>query len=109
MSEPIYLDLLITDDDLVTNNAYAVEQAHDRAVIAQDIRHAVRESGLALPLVGMRQQLKVKKILTEIELLVESDKRLKPGTVFTYLLNDGRIAITADTKDYGKIGIGYER
>ena len=98
--EPIYLDLLISNDDLQTNNALAVEHATDRVVIAQDIVHAIRESGLALPLVGMRDRIVISKILTDIELLVEQDKRLLPGSIKLYYHGKGKMSLSAKTNDF---------
>ncbi len=104
VKEPIYLDLLISNDDLQTNAAFAVQSATDRTVIAQDIVHAIRESGLALPLVGMRDRFIIDKILTDIELLVEQDKRLVPGTIKVHFHNHQRITISAKTNDFNVQG-----
>ncbi|TLX52029.1 DUF2590 domain-containing protein [Pseudoalteromonas ruthenica] len=104
---PIYIDLLISDDDLQTNRALAVESATDRVVIAQDIRHAIRESGIVLPLIGMRDPIIIQRILTDLELLVEQDTRLVPGTINMAMPHHERIIMWAKTRDFGDLEVQY--
>lgn len=101
--EPLHIDLLVTDDDLTLGETADPAQTSDRAVIAQDIRHTIRESGLALQLIGLRNRIKQQQIYTQIELLVEEDDRLIPGTIRVEQTQQGNVFVIADTHDYGRI------
>ncbi len=56
MSE--YIDLLIHDNDLVLDPSRQPELIDDRASIAQDIAHMIRDSGLLVTLVAERNRLR---------------------------------------------------
>lgn len=100
MIEPLYVDLAIVDDDLVLGESNSPHRTTQRSVIAQDIRHLIRESGLHLQLVGLRNRWKIAQILTQIELLVETDDRLMPGTIFVQQPKPELIVVRADTREF---------
>ena len=62
MAEPKYRDLLITDDDITLDAGGYPVLVTERACIAQDIQHMIRESGLLVDLVGERTCASAKPI-----------------------------------------------
>lgn len=77
----------------------------DRAVIAQDLIHMIRESGLLIEMVGERSADRRRLLAVKIILLVETDTRIIPGTViFNVDTVTGRTVkwtLTADTYEFG--------
>ncbi|NIB44770.1 DUF2590 family protein [Pseudomaricurvus alkylphenolicus] len=100
-----YIDLLITDDDLTLDVAVQPLLISDRASIAQDVKHLVRESGLLVQIIGERDVDAVKTILNRIETLVENDVRIVPGTARVTRTDVETIFITADTQEYGPVEV----
>jgi len=100
----IHIDLNIIDGDLNLDQLLAPAKLNVADVIAQDIKHRLLESGLLVRLVKLRNQNSIAMILTEIELIVEQDNRLVPGSINVFLTQQKTIAIEAATKDYGKLG-----
>ena len=78
MSE--YVDLLIVNNDLALDPSRQPLLIDDRACIAQDIAHMIRDSGLLVMLVAERDRLRQRDCIQQLELLVEDDQRLVPGT-----------------------------
>ncbi|MEZ8791419.1 DUF2590 family protein [Vibrio splendidus] len=103
MANFIYQDLLIENGDVVLDAGRNPVLIQDRAVIAQDIKHAIIESNLAVELIAERSPPKKADIRTRLELLVEEDVRLVPGTVRLEEPNDGEIYIFATTADFGEV------
>lgn len=75
-----YTDIRIADDDLAVSAAGTPEYVHDVACIAQDLVHAIRESGLLVELIGNRDAVARQKNIVAITLLAEQDYRIIPGT-----------------------------
>ncbi|MDP2548903.1 DUF2590 family protein [Oceanobacter sp. 4_MG-2023] len=104
-----YIDLLITDDDISTDTAGQPLLVTDRDVIAQDTRHAIRESGLLTKLIGQRDSQQRALVRKQIRQVVESDSRIKPGTsaVTEYFATtkNVQITVTAET-EFGLITVG---
>ena len=98
-----YQDLLIVNGDLVLDAGRNPEVIQDRAVIAQDIKHAILESQLEVMMIAERSQSKKADIRTQIELLVEEDVRLVPGTVRIEEPRHGTLYIFAQTTDFGDV------
>tara|TARA_B100001059_G_scaffold157543_1_gene157190 strand:+ start:2890 stop:3195 length:306 start_codon:yes stop_codon:yes gene_type:complete len=95
----INIDLNIIEQD-ITLNSYAVpSQLTNNDVIAQDVKHRIIESGKVTELIGLRNKNIMAKILTEIELIVEQDERLVPGTIKVIKQLTGEISVTAKTID----------
>lgn len=106
MDNLLYFDLLITERDFTLNSGNEPELCNNRRSITQDVAHCIIESGLATQLVAERSPTLRADILTQMEILVESDERLVPGTVVIDEENKTRIWVTAETYDFGPISIG---
>lgn len=103
MSE--YIDLLIHDNDLVLDLSRQPLLIDDRASIAQDIAHMIRDSGLLVTLVAERDRLKQRDCIQQLELRVEADERLVPGTALITQLEPGQFLVTATTLKFGTIEV----
>lgn len=103
MSE--YIDLLIHDNDLVLDLSRQPLLIDDRASIAQDIAHMIRDSGLLVTLVAERDRLRQRDCIQQMELLVEVDERLVPGTALITQLEPGQYLVTATTLKFGTIEV----
>ncbi|WP_336819377.1 DUF2590 family protein [Cedecea sp. MMO-103] len=103
MSELLYIDLLITGRDFTLNSGNEPGLCNNRQSIGQDIVHAIIESGLATELVAERSPTLRADIFTRLELLVESDDRIVPGTVVVSEESHQRLWVTAETYDFGSI------
>ena len=75
----IYIDLLITNNDLTLDPSNQPLLVEDRASIAQDIGHMIRDSGLLVTLMADRDRFRRTDCIKQLELLVEEDERLVPG------------------------------
>ena len=105
MADFKYQDLLIENGDLVLDAGRNPALIQDRAVIAQDIKHAILESQLAVELIAERSPSLKADIRTKLELLVEEDVRLVPGTVRLEEPKEGMIYIFAKTIDFGDLTV----
>lgn len=103
MSE--YIDLLIIDNDLALDLSQQPNLVDDRACIAQDISHMIRDSGLLVTLVAERDRLRQRDCIQQLELLVENDERLVPGTAQISQLQPGQYLVTATTLKFGSIEV----
>ncbi len=103
MSE--YIDLLIIDNDLSLDPSRQPLLIEDRASIAQDIAHMIRESGLLVTLVAERSKLRQRDCIQQLELLVEADARLVPGTALINKVQPGQYLVTAKTLKFGDIEV----
>ena len=74
-------DILITDRDITLDPAGIPVYVIQRPSITQDIVHMILESGLLIELIGERSRAKWTGNMTRIEMLVENDQRIIPGTV----------------------------
>lgn len=95
----INIDLNIIDNDIALDSFAVPSQLTNSDVIAQDVKHRIIESGKVTELIGLRNKNIVAKILTEIELIVEQDERLVPGTIKVMRQATGEISVTAKTID----------
>ncbi|MGQ8702884.1 DUF2590 family protein [Serratia marcescens] len=96
-----YVDLLITPaGDFTLDPGSEPLRCNNLVSVGQDVRHAVIESGLATQLVAERSSTLRADILTQIELLVEDDVRLVPGTIVVNQESMTRITITAKAYDF---------
>lgn len=103
MSE--YVDLLIVDNDLALDPSRQPQLIEDRACIAQDIAHMIRDSGLLVVLVAERDRLRQRDCIQQLELLVEDDERLVPGTARITQQAPGVYLVTAKTLKFGSIEV----
>ncbi len=99
----LYIDLLITDGDFTLNSGGEPVLCDNRVSIGQDVVHSILESGIAARLIGERSPTLRGDIITQLILLVEDDERLVPGTVVINEETPGRLYITADTLDFGRL------
>ncbi|MEB0090076.1 DUF2590 family protein [Pseudomonas sp. CCI4.2] len=103
-----YIDLWIVDNDLVLDPSNQPLMIDDRASIAQDIAHLIRDSGLLVTLVAERDRLRQRDCIQQIELKVEVDVRLVPGTARMFLpdpAQPGVYLVTATTVQFGHIKV----
>lgn len=99
----LYIDLLIKNNDLVLDSASVPELISNRASIGQDIAHMIRETGYLKELVAERSRLKRSDIITQIELEMEKDIRLIPGTSKVTDQDNGEFLVSATTVDFGEV------
>lgn len=102
--EPLYLDLLINNNDLKLDAGGQPELTNDRACISQDLVHMLRDSGLLVDIIGERNKARRKTKMVEISLLIDEDIRLVPGSVRIEESKAGEFWLTADTKEFQQIG-----
>ncbi|EIV5553767.1 DUF2590 family protein [Klebsiella pneumoniae] len=105
MSNLLYIDLLITNDDFVLNTGNEPVLCNNRQSIGQDVIHSIIESGLATELIAERSPTLRGDIFTRMELLIEDDERLIPGTVSITEETLSRLWVTADTYDFGPLSL----
>lgn len=105
MNEILYVDLLIQGNDFVLNTGNEPELCNNRKSIGQDIIHSIIESGLATELIAERSPTMRADIFTRMELLIEDDERIVPGTVEISEESRTRLWITASTYDFGGISV----
>ncbi|HHA3365904.1 TPA: DUF2590 family protein [Salmonella enterica subsp. enterica serovar Adelaide] len=105
MNEILYVDLLIQGNDFVLNTGNEPELCNNRKSIGQDIIHSIIESGLATELIAERSPTMRADIFTRMELLIEDDERIVPGTVEIGEESRARLWITASTYDFGGISV----
>jgi len=104
--QPLYIDLLITGRDFTLNAGNEPELCNNRMSVAQDIKHAIMESGLATQLVAERSPTLRADIFMQIGMLAEDDVRIIPATVQVTEQSSGHLLVTADTYDFGPIATG---
>ena len=103
-------DLLITNDDITLDVGGNPERITDLACIAQDICHMIRDKGLLVELVGNRDEKKTAETLIKIQIEVEDDERIVPGTcqVLEVENQPGTFNLTATAYDYGELSATLE-
>ncbi|MBJ5825928.1 DUF2590 family protein [Salmonella enterica subsp. enterica serovar Meleagridis] len=101
----MYVDLLIQGNDFVLNTGNEPELCNNRKSIGQDIIHSIIESGLATELIAERSPTMRADIFTRMELLIEDDERIVPGTVEIGEESRARLWIPASTYDFGGISV----
>jgi hypothetical protein len=74
------IDLFIQDDDMVFSSIGEPLLVTGVDCVAQDIRHMIREKAYAWKMIGERNQTTIAALCTEIEIEVENDERIYPGT-----------------------------
>lgn len=104
----LYIDLLITDNDLTLDAANVPLTTSNRPSIAQDTAHMIRETGYLKETVAERSRLKRRDSLQQIELLMDDDVRLIPGTATITDEGQGHFLITAETEAFSTFKIGVQ-
>ncbi|HGM7176644.1 TPA: DUF2590 family protein [Serratia marcescens] len=100
-----YIDLLITDGNFTLDSGNEPELCNNRVSIAQDVVHMIIESGIVKELIAERSPVLKADIMMRMELLVESDDRIVPGTVSITDGGNGDYFIAADTYDFGPLSL----
>lgn len=108
MSDLLYVDLLIEGRNFVLNSGNEPTLCNNSQSIGQDIVHSILESGLATDLIAERSPTMRGDIFTQLELLIESDERIEPGTVLINEESKTRLWITANTWDFGPLSVRAE-
>ncbi|MEA3725898.1 DUF2590 family protein [Enterobacter cloacae] len=105
MSDLLYIDLLIEGRNFTLNPGSEPVLCNNSQSIGQDIVHSILESGLATELVAERSPTLRADVLTRLELLIESDERIEPGTVVVNEESMTRLWITVSTWDFGPVSV----
>ncbi|MGN5108306.1 DUF2590 family protein [Aeromonas hydrophila] len=103
--EPKYIDILVVNGAWQLDAGGQPRYTQDRHSIGQDIKHRIMESGLARKLIGERSPTLRADVMTEIELLVENDERLIPGTIVISEEEIERVLVTARTYEFGDLEV----
>lgn len=86
-------DLKIINDDLIMSPIGEPELVTGAWCVAQDLRHMIREHGYAVELIGERNRVKVAATTKAIELAIEEDDRVYPGTAAVTLDKERLICV----------------
>lgn len=101
--EALYLDLLITERDVLLDDGKMPVRCGNRLSIAQDIKHMLLESGLPTALIGERSGVIRADIRLQMILLIEEDERIEAGSVQIFEKDFKTLIISADTVDFGRL------
>lgn len=100
-----YTDIRVADNDFALDAGNNPLFVHDVDCIAQDLVHMIRETGLLVELVANRDTRKKAANLNKIEMAVEEDERIAPGTVFIEEPSLGVFYLVADTLEFGTLRV----
>ena len=98
-----YWDLRIVDNDIALDVGRQPLKLADRASIAQDIAHMIRERGYLTAMIAERDVRKRKYQMVLITIAVDDDRRIVPGTAKITESTAGELWLTAKTVDYGEL------
>ncbi|MDP8173686.1 DUF2590 family protein [Pasteurella skyensis] len=98
-----YLDLLVTNEDITLDSGNLPKICDNKVSIAQDIKHALLESGLVTQLIAERSRVLRSDIFLQMVELVEEDERLIPGSILIQEEALNRLLLSADTYEFGTI------
>ncbi|ELH7949035.1 DUF2590 family protein [Vibrio fluvialis] len=100
MPDKQYIDIKVIDGGWAIDAGEQPTQCSDLYSIAQDIKHAIMESGLARQLLAERNPVLRADVLLQIEQKAELDNRIIPGTAAATESTAGNIILTAQAYDY---------
>ncbi len=103
MPDKQYIDIKVIDGGWDIDSGEQPTQCSDLYSIAQDIKHAIMESGLARKLVAERNPVLRADVLLQIEQKAELDTRIIPGTASASEADAGDITLTANAYDYDQL------
>lgn len=92
------IDLRIENDDFVLSSMGEPALISAAACVAQDLKHMIREKGYAFSMVGERNEVNIATLCTQIEIEMENDSRIYPGTAVVSMQSD-KLTCTARTLD----------
>ena len=98
-----YWDLRIVDDDIALDVGRQPLKLADRARIAQDRAHMIRERGYLTAMIAERDVRKRKYQMVLITIAVDDDTRIVPGTAQISESAAGELWLTAKTVEYGEL------
>lgn len=98
-----YIDLRITDNDLTLGAGKEPTLLNNQDSIIQDTKHLIRDCGLLSACIGERDPAKVELLMQKLELKIENDPRLVPGTIKITRQSAELFFVAADTVKYGEI------
>lgn len=100
-----YVDLKILNQEFELDAASNPQTYSDRDVVAQDVKHMIIDSHLLLFMIGERSREKRALIIKKIQLLVEEDERIEPGSCEIHEISSTEFFIYAST-EFGEIRLG---
>ncbi len=103
MPDKQYIDIKVVDGGWDIDSGTQPTQCSDLYSIAQDIKHAIMESGLARTLVAERNPVLRADVLLQIEQKAELDTRIIPGTATATESSAGNIELTANAYGYDQL------
>ena len=98
-----YWELRIVDNDIALDLGRQPLKLADRASIAQDIAHMIRERGYLTAMIAERDSRKRRYQMVLITIAVDDDKRIVPGTAQITESAPGELWLTAKTVSYGEL------
>ncbi|PKH06659.1 DUF2590 family protein [Moritella sp. Urea-trap-13] len=106
MTDKYYIDLLVNQGGVDFDAGQQPRYTNDIMSIAQDVKHAVLESGLVRLLQAERNRTLREDVLTRIEMLIEIDLRIEPGSASALEQSAGAIMLRATTVKFGELALG---
>lgn len=103
-----YIDLLISNDDLTPDAGGIPEKIADRASIAQDLVHMIRESGLLTEMLANRDAGARRLNMIKVTLAWMMTSGLSPARRKITETSLGTYLLTAETVDYGPLSMTLE-
>lgn len=100
-----YWDLRIVDNDIPLDVGGQPLKLADRASIAQDIAHMLRERGYLTAMIAERDARKRRYYMVKITIDVDDDVRIVPGTARIEESTPGELWLTAQTVKYGELSL----
>lgn len=89
------IDLLVQGGGVDFDAGQQPVYTADLVSIAQDVKHAILESGLVRELQAERNPTLRNDVLTRIEMLIETDDRIEPGSAFVDGINANQLQLSA--------------
>ncbi len=108
MTTKHYIDLLVNQGGIDFDAGQQPFYTCDIMSIAQDVKHAVLESGLVRELQAERNRTLRADVLTRIEMLIETDLRIEPGTATAQEQSAKVITLLAQTVRFGELKLGVQ-
>ncbi|MDN4696291.1 DUF2590 family protein [Vibrio parahaemolyticus] len=100
MPDKQYIDIQVIDGGWDIDSGEQPTQCSDLYSIAQDIKHAILESGLARELLAERNPILRADVLLRVEHKAELDTRIIPGSASATESEAGSITLTAQAYGY---------
>ncbi|MDG2721465.1 DUF2590 family protein [Vibrio parahaemolyticus] len=100
-----YNDIKVVEGGWDMDAGQQPKECSDLYSIAQDIKHAIMESGLARQLVAERNPALRADVMVQIEQLAERDVRVVPGSATARETETGDITLIAKAYEYGELEV----